>query len=514
MKRLGWLVCLVALLLGLGACSSLPPNQDRMASSAYTDTAHTRLGVALAPAVTRHPGLTGVHALTDPRDAFVARAVLAAMAERSIDAQYYIWRGDAAGFLLFEALWEAAQRGVRVRLLLDDHNTGGLDPTLAALDAHPGIEIRLYNPVGQRSLRAVNYLTDFSRMNRRMHNKSFTVDNQVSVLGGRNIGDEYFGVGNGMVFADLDLTLVGPAVQRASEEFDTYWNSASAYPAKLLLGPPDASQLQALQARFEAARSAPESKAYLEAVRQSPLARRLLDRTIEFEWTTASILWDDPAKTLESAAHRGDLLFPRLIESLGRPHTRLDIVSPYFVPGEQGTASLAAMARRGVEVRILTNSLASSDASVVHAGYARRRADLLRAGVRVFELKPTAEQDRDRNHRIGSSASTGLHAKTFAVDGERIFVGSLNLDPRSLLINTEMGVVLESPRLARALGQSFVTTVPAVAYEVRLGEDGISLVWIEQALEGPKTHTTEPGTTWLQRTGVTVLSVLPIEWLL
>jgi len=484
-----------------------------MASTAFTDTAHTRLGLALAPALAQHAGKTGVHALTDPRDAFAARAVLAAMAERSIDAQYYIWRGDEAGFLLFEALWDAAQRGVRVRLLLDDHNTRGLDPTLTALDAHPNIEVRLYNPVGQRSVRAINYLADFARVNRRMHNKSFTVDNHVSVVGGRNIGDEYFGAGSGMVFADLDVTLVGPAVQRVSQEFDTYWNSVSAYPADLLLGPPEVSQVQALRARFVATRSSQEAKAYLEAVGQSPLARRMLDRTVAFEWTTASILWDDPAKTLDGAARRDDLLFPRLIESLGRPRKRLDIVSPYFVPGEQGTASLAAMARRGVEVRILTNSLASSDASVVHAGYAKRRADLLRAGVWVYELKPTAEQDRDKNRGIGSSASTGLHAKTFAVDGERIFVGSLNLDPRSLLLNTEMGVVLESPRLAQALSEGFATTVPGVAYEVRLGEDGFNLVWIEQTPDGPKTHTTEPGTTWLQRTGVTVLSVLPIEWL-
>ena len=507
-------VWVAALALCFSACSSLPPVQERMASTAFTDTVHTRLGLALAPALAQHAGKTGVHALADPRDAFVARAVLAAMADRSIDVQYYIWRGDEAGTMLFEALWEAAQRGVRVRLLLDDHNTGGLDPTLAALDAHPNIQVRLYNPVGQRAVRAINYLTDFSRVNRRMHNKSFTVDNQMSVVGGRNIGDEYFGAGRGMVFADLDVTLVGAAVQQVSLEFDTYWNSASAYCAADLLGREAAADVQALQARFSANRSSQEAKDYLEAVRASPLARRLLDRTFTFEWTTARILWDDPAKTLGTEARRDDLMFPRLIQSLGRPDKRLDIVSPYFVPGEQGTASLSAMARRGVEVRILTNSLASSDASVVHAGYAKRRADLLRGGVRIYELKPTAVEARDTDRGIGSSASTGLHAKTFAVDGERIFVGSFNLDPRSLLLNTEMGVVLESPRLAQALSAGFATTVPGVSYEVRLGEDGFNLVWIEQTPDGPKTHTTEPGTTWLQRTGVTVLSVLPIEWLL
>jgi putative cardiolipin synthase len=513
MNRFRWVIAAMFSVL-LGACSSLPPAGDRITSTALADTGHTRLGLALAPAVAQHPGKTGVHALADPRDAFVARAVLAAMADRSIDAQYYIWRGDAAGTILFEALWEAAQRGVRVRLLLDDHNTGGLDPTIAALDAHPNIQVRLYNPLGQRAVRAINYLTDFSRVNRRMHNKSFTVDNQMSVVGGRNIGDEYFGAGSGMVFADLDVTLVGAAVQQASLEFDTYWNSASAYPAADLLRPGAAADDQALQARFLANRSSQETKAYLEAVRASPLARRMLDRTVAFEWTTARILWDDPAKTLDAEARRDDLMFPRLIESLGRPEKRLDIVSPYFVPGEQGTASLSAIARRGVEVRILTNSLASSDASVVHAGYAKRRADLLRGGVRIYELKPTAVEVLDNDRRVGSSASTGLHAKTFAVDGERIFVGSFNLDPRSLLLNTEMGVVLDSPRLAQMMAESFDTTVSGVAYEVRLGEDGHHLVWIEQTAEGQRTHATEPGTTWLQRSGVSFLAILPIEWLL
>ena len=514
MTRLSRLVWFAALVLGLGACSSLPSNEGRPTSTAFTDTAQTRLGQAVAPRVAEHADLSGVHSLGDPRDAFVARAVLAAMAERSIDVQYYIWRGDEVGILLFEALWDAAERGVRVRLLLDDHNTGGLDPTLAALDALPNIEVRLYNPLVHRSVRAASYLTDFSRVNRRMHNKSFTVDNQVAVVGGRNIGDEYFGAGTGMVFADFDVTLVGAVVGQVSREFDTFWNSASAYPAALLLRPADAAQAQPLQAAFKVNRSSPQAQAYLGAVRASPLARSLLERTAVFEWTTVRILWDDPAKTLDPDAKREDLLFPKLVESMGSPRKRLDIVSPYFVPGEQGTAALAAIARHGVEVRILTNSLASSDAAVVHAGYARRRADLLRAGVRIHELKPSAAVARDSPRRVGSSASTGLHAKTFAVDGERLFVGSFNFDPRSLLLNTEMGVVLDSHRLAGALADGFDNLVSGVAYEVRMGDDGTSLVWIEQTPDGPRTHTTEPGTTWLQRTGVTILSVLPIEWLL
>jgi len=205
---------LAALMAG---CASLPPLEGRTATTALADTAGTRLGRAVAADVAANPGKTGSHPLPEPQAAFAARVVFAAAAEKSLDVQYYIWHGDQVGYLLFEALWQAAERGVRVRLLLDDLNTGGLDPTIAALDAHPNIEVRLYNPLVQRGVRALNFMTDFTRVNRRMHNKSFTVDNQVSVVGGRNIGNEYFGAGSGIVFADLDVIAVGAAVREVSQ---------------------------------------------------------------------------------------------------------------------------------------------------------------------------------------------------------------------------------------------------------------------------------------------------------
>jgi cardiolipin synthase C len=222
------LAATVALMAG---CASLPPPQDRTASTALTDTADTRLGHGVAPIVAAHPGLSGIHAMPDAYDAFAARVVLAAVAQKSLDAQYFIWHGDQVGYLLFEALWKAAERGVRVRLLLDDGGTTGIDATLATLDAHPNIEVRLYNPFSHRGSRAVGYLSDFTRLNKRMHNKSFTADNQVSVVGGRNIANEYFGAGDGIGFADIDVIGVGPVVQQVSTEFDLYWHSASAYAA-------------------------------------------------------------------------------------------------------------------------------------------------------------------------------------------------------------------------------------------------------------------------------------------
>jgi putative cardiolipin synthase len=290
MIRRATLTLLALVTLGLlgGCVAPLPSLEGRAASSALNDTSGTRLGRALAADVAAHPGQSGIHALPNPRDAFAVRAVLAAAADQSLDVQYYLWHGDPVGHLLFEALWQAAARGVRVRLLLDDNNTAGMDATLAALDAHPNIELRLYNPFVQRGARWLGYATDFARLNRRMHNKSFTTDNQVTVVGGRNVGDEYFGVGNGMVFADLDVVAVGPAVAEVSRQFDLYWNSASAYPAAALL---DASGPQAaaeLQARFAAARADPQALIYLEAVRTTPVVRDLLAQKLSFDWCTTS----------------------------------------------------------------------------------------------------------------------------------------------------------------------------------------------------------------------------------
>ena len=514
MNRLpGWAVAALAALIT--GCASLPPLDGRPTTSALADTAGTRLGRAVETVAAEHPGKTGIHPLPEPHDAFATRVLLAAAAEKSLDVQYYIWHGDQVGTLLFEALWQAAERGVRVRLLLDDMNTAGLDPTLAALAAHPNIELRLYNPFVLRSTRMLNFVTDFTRVNRRMHNKSFTADNQVSVVGGRNIANEYFGAGSGIVFADLDVIAVGAAVREVSKEFDLYWNSPSAYPAQGFVGAPGPDGAAVLAARFAATRADPGALAYIEAVRVTPVIRDMLERRLAFEWTEARLVHDDPAKTLDGTARTDVLLFPELVRTIGRPERTLDLVSPYFVPGEQGTAALVAMAGRGVKVRILTNSLSSSDESAVHAGYAKRRQDLLRAGVELWELKATAGRDsNERDARLGSSSSSGLHAKTFAVDRERIFVGSFNFDPRSALLNTEMGLVIESPTLAQGLARAFDTVVPRTAYAVRLAPDGRGLTWIEQTASGEKRYDTEPDTSWSLRSRVEFLSILPIEWLL
>jgi phosphatidylserine/phosphatidylglycerophosphate/cardiolipin synthase-like enzyme len=506
-----------ALALLLAGCASLPPLEGRPTTVAFSDTSQTRLGRALADDVAAHPGKTGIHPLSQGSDAFATRVLLARAADRSLDAQYYIWSGDQVGYLLFEALWEAAERGVRVRLLLDDLNTGGLDATIAALESHPNIEVRLYNPLVERNARLLNFVTDFTRVNRRMHNKSFTVDNQVSVVGGRNIGNEYFGAGSGILYTDLDVVATGTAVREVSKEFDLYWNSASAYPAASFVGAAGADSAVALKARFAATREDPEAVAYLEAVRTTPVVRDILERKLALEWTTAQVVYDDPAKTLETSASSDVLLFPELVEAMGRPERSLELVSPYFVPGEGGTAALVALARRGVSVRVLTNSLAATDVVSVHAGYDKRRRELLAAGVKLYELKPTAM----RELRDGTSAApahagstSALHAKTFAVDRRRIFIGSFNFDQRSAHINTEMGLVIESPPLAERLASAFDVEIPRTAWEPKLAADGGSIEWIERTATSETRYDVEPATSWSLRGKVQVLAILPIEWLL
>jgi len=496
-------------------CASLPSLQGRTETTAIENTEGTALGKALAPQVAANPGKAGIYPLPLPRDAFAARVLLAEAAQRSLDVQYYIWHGDQTGYLLFEALWQAAERGVRVRVLLDDNNTAGLDETIAVLDAHPNLEVRLYNPVVHRGVRALNYLSDFTRVNRRMHNKSFTADNEATIVGGRNVGNEYFGAGHEVVFADLDVLATGPIVREVSKSFDLYWNSASAYPAATFVGTPGSEAADKLKATFAAVRADPESVEYIEALRQTPLVTQLLKGDLRLEWSVARLVFDDPGKTLDTSERTDLLLFPQLQEAIGKPRQQLDLISPYFVPTQAGTDAVATLARSGVRVRILTNSLAATDVSAVHAGYAKRRADLLRAGVQLYELKPTAVAEEGRDKKVlGGSSSASLHAKTFAVDRRSVFVGSFNFDPRSARLNTEMGMIIDSPSLAQKMTESFDATIPRAAYEVRLTENGRDLQWIERTPSGEKRHDTEPDTGLLRRAGVGFMSILPIEWLL
>ncbi|HJS47930.1 MAG TPA: phospholipase D family protein [Gemmatimonadales bacterium] len=518
MKR--WLRrTLVALLLVAGLAQltrfpALPDLAGRQPSAAIMATAGTRLGQASAPMLAAHPGLSGAVPLDDGLDAFATRALLAGAADSALDIQYYIWRADLSGTLLALALVEAADRGVRVRLLLDDHVTAGLDPLLAAMDAHPRIQVRLFNPYRHRRFRYLGFLTEFGRLNRRMHNKSFTADNQATIIGGRNVGDEYFGAGDarGMLFSDLDVLAIGPVVSEVSRDFDRYWASESAYPVGALL--PSATPEDVRRAA-EAARArarGPAHDAYLAAVAAQALVANLLRGTQAFDWSDIRMLSDDPAKGLGQADPESHL-WPRLRQALGQATRELELVSAYFVPGESGSAYLAGLARSGVAVSVLTNSLAATDVTAVHAGYARRRQALLEGGVALWEMKRDAALPADGEHRLGGSSSSSLHAKTVAVDRERVFVGSFNFDPRSAELNTEIGFVISSPALARDIAEIFTREVPARAYRVMLDSTG-HLAWLEARDGTTVVHAEEPGAGRWLRLAVGFLSLLPIEWLL
>ena len=489
-------------------CTFLPPLDGRTISTRLQNTAESRLGRSIAPLAEAHRGLTGVVPLLSGRDAFAARVRLADVAERSLDVQYYIWHDDLSGTLLLDALRRAAERGVRVRLLLDDNNTSDLDETLAALDAEPTFAVRQWGPLG--------YLFDFARLNRRMHNKSFTADNQATVIGGRNVGDEYFAAGQDVLFVDLDVLAIGPIVDEVSRDFDRYWASGSSYPVGRILPPVSLDIIAKLAVAAANVQQEPAAVAYTQAIEESPFMRSLLARSLAFDWTQVNLVSDDPAKGL-GVASSDELLWSRLKRVMKKPARDMELVSPYFVPGEEGVQFFASMARSNVQVAVLTNSLEATDVAAVHAGYAKRRKPLLEAGVRLFEMKRTASfqppaQERE-SHGSGGSSSSSLHAKTFSIDSSRIFIGSFNFDPRSARLNTEMGFVIDSPALARSIADTFAQNLPANAYEVRLAPDG-TLRWVEHGGNEEIVHDTEPGTTFWKRLGVSLMSMLPIEWLL
>ncbi len=508
MACLAWAVLAAAAVMVQG-CAVLPSLDDRTVSTALQDTFDTHLGRTVAPLTQAHPGKSGVIGLPQGIDAFAARARLADVAERSLDVQYYIWRNDMAGSLLFDALRRAADRGVRVRLLLDDNNTEGMDDVLAELASHRNIEVRLFNPFAARRWRALAYLTDFERLDRRMHNKSFTADNQVTIIGGRNIGDEYFGAGKNLQFVDLDVMAIGDVVRDVSRDFDRYWASDSAYPAGRVVQPGSApTQLSPAAAVGRASMTA----LYLDALARQPFVREMLEHRLSFEWANVHMVSDDPSKGLGKAGD-DDFLWARLKRILAMPTREFELVSPYFVPGGDGTARFANMARHGVKVTVLTNSLEATDVPAVHAGYAKHRRQLLEAGVELYEMKRTGGA-APRTFRVGgSSSASSLHAKTFSVDRSAVFIGSFNFDPRSARLNTELGFVMECPVLAAAMADSISTMVFNGAYQVRLGPDG-GMQWVEHIDGKEVVHDWEPGAGFWRQLEISVLSLLPIEGLL
>jgi len=504
------------LLFVLGGCATLPDNSGRSHSFIETNTADTGLGRAVAAQRRGRPDQSGFLLLQSGLDALVARAALARAAERTIDAQYYLLHPDLTGRLFINELLQAAERGVRVRLLIDDMDLAGRDINFAALDAHPHVQVRIFNPFGRDVGRLSQLVTRFGSVTRRMHNKSFTVDSQAVILGGRNIGDEYFEANPALAFGDLDVLGFGPIAQKVGRSFDQYWNHPLAYPVTVLLeDTPSKADQAVLRRGLETFVAEQADSAYLRALRDSRLTQQLVAGELPLTWGQASVVADDPEKLLADRSERQLHLVDRLTPHFEDLSSELTIFSPYFVPTRKGVDFLTGLVTQGVRVRVLTNSLASTDVPVVHAGYARYRRELLRAGVELFEVNrqwpPGGFADK---WRWSGSSKASLHAKSFVLDRERVFIGSLNFDPRSVIENTEIGVVIDAPPIAFSMADWFDRNIEEIAFRVTLESDdsGIeSLRWRGYEKGEPVVYQVEPYTSFWQRGAVNLLRLLPIE---
>lgn len=469
--------------------------------------AATPLDRAIAPLTEARPQQSGVLLLSDNLDAFAVRAGVTRAAGRSLDLQYYIWHHDLTGNLLSHELLGAADRGVRVRLLLDDLNAHGRDSVLAALDRHPNIEVRLFNPSRSRTgtlARAVEMVLRLVSMNRRMHNKAWIADGRVAVVGGRNVGDEYFDAAADTNFLDMDVVLLGPAVQQTERIFDGFWNSASVIPLEALRrSEPQA--LDQLRRHGDAGRQAEQAKPYVQRLLQDSSVFALGRNAGPLRWSSKVQVYSDPAEKGQGGGKQ-DWLTVTLGPVMAKAQRELRLISPYFVPGEQGLRWLQGMRQRGVDVAVLTNSLAANDVVAVHGGYAPYRKPLLRAGVELFELMPHGE----RNSSLFGSSGASLHTKAFAVDGDVGFIGSFNMDPRSVSLNTEMGVVFEDAALTSELLQSYAEKTSAKrSYRVILQQD--ELRWVDGSVDPARTWTHEPEAGLWRRGMARVIGWLPIE---
>jgi len=511
-------ILLCALLLLLAACASLPENYARE-ESWKLDASDTQLAQFFDQAIAANPGESGAFPLGDGIEALAARVALARAAEKSLDVQYYIWHGDESGTLLLKELLDAANRGVRVRLLLDDIGVSERnDKVYRLLDAHPNVGVALYNPIASRDARTRGLLSEPLRLNHRMHNKSMTADNTLTIVGGRNIGNEYFSLDDLVNFADMDVLAVGPVASQVSDSFDLFWNSPQAFPISAFHAQAvSAEQVKKAQEKLDE-RVNESSGPYYQAMASSNFGMDLEQQKLMFFWGKIVVLYDQPEKT--SGGGTTEVLLKQLAGVLGKTREDLLIVSPYFVPGEVGAQALVEAVQRGARVRVLTNSLASTDVGAVHAGYKKYRSSLLEGGVELFELKPTRGADQGGSGLSSAPGSSGasLHAKMFLIDNSMVFIGSMNLDPRSVQINTEMGLLIENRNLEHVLEFGIDRILINDTYQVLLEPQNPDkpqgkqrLVWVDRA-EGKETrYTTEPDTTFWQRLGVGIIGLLPVD---
>jgi len=499
-QRPQWLLLVLVLVLGLallflGGCAGLPAGVERKPSMAITDGADTVLGRMVAAASPPGQGLSGFRLLPMPQYSLHARVELARRAQRSIDLQYYLVQNDETGRYLLRELRNAAERGVRVRLLVDDLYTAGADALFAGLAAHPNVEVRMFNPfpAGRDRLgtRWAASLFDFDRVHRRMHNKLFVVDNAMAVMGGRNIANEYFLRDGGSNFIDIDTLVAGTVVPRLSSLFDMYWNSPYVYPVESLV-PAGGRTPQQLRERFDQLTGGPDTLhpepiVSTDLLGNNALAKDLDEGALSLVWARAEAYADAPAKALgptdEARGLPADESTDSVLYNVRRyirsaQHEVLQ-TTPYLIPGRGGMESIRIVRQKGAGYTIVTNSLAATDESLVHIGYRRYRPEMLRLGVELYELSPKRVEET-RRFGIYGSASGRLHGKSAVVDRNIVFIGSMNFDPRSMLHNTEIGIFIFSPQIAQQLTSLIGFIRLDGAYQLQLGPRG-GIEWVSPA---------------------------------
>ncbi|WP_298977821.1 phospholipase D family protein [uncultured Psychrobacter sp.] len=498
--------------------------EDSNVNTETDDTANANNDTDLVATISEqnkiHPDLSGYHPIVTGANAFASRSILTDMATRNIDAQYYIWHDDQAGQLLLKDLWEAAERGVIVRLLIDDFNSSAaLDQQLLRFSSHPNTAVRIVNPLMHRKFQALNFVTGLPRINRRMHNKSMTFDKQITIIGGRNIGNEYLSNDQNSQFADLDVLLIGKVVADIDNSFGSYWSAPISYDIETLVtldedGPTDFIEGLDQLGTNEKSDNQSSLSVYKSAIADSSIDTDLLNKRIPFRWTDMQFLSDDVGKLTKSVPADTNLV-QQLRTLLGRPDKELTIISSYFVPTKDGVDTLVELADSGINIKILTNSFDATDVTAVHSGYSQWRPKLLKSGIKIYELKSTAsEEDRENKlWKARSQSSTSLHAKTFAIDDHQVFIGSYNVDPRSANINTEMGVIINDDELARQLHEALSDDLLSQAYEVKLTDDN-HLQWHTMENGEKKVYEAEPRVDLSDHIWLTIMSWLPIDWLL
>lgn len=510
-NRLVSLITILFLQLAIAGCVSMPLDYPKEPSRALTDTADTYLAGESAKWRDGQLQGNGFYSLIEGKDAFGARLVLMSEAEKSIDAQYFLMKPDNAGLVFTEKLMKAADRGVRVRLLLDDVFTTVDDSYFSYMNAHPNIEVRIFNPISRKGLYWLNYVGQFSLANRRMHNKSFIIDNQAAIVGGRNIAVEYFQLETTGEFIDFDMFVAGPIVKDISDSFDIYWNNELAVPMEALSDKPDQKQPQQEAETVRLLMEKAGNSIYADAM-NTQLMRQFSANELDPYMAKARVIVDDPGKLRAEISEEHQVLATEIAKVLNDSTQEIIIITPYLIPGKSGIEFFRRLRDKGVRIVVLTNSLASNNHAAVHSAYSSYRKDLLEAGVELWEARANAAEITVEPDSTTLKNPLTLHTKGILIDRRQIFVGSLNLDPRSIDINTEMGLLIESEELVSEIVDDVLISMPRIAYRLQLDDSG-KISWHANIDGREVIETKEPLTSGWQRFTAWLLRIMPEQQL-